>query len=409
MLLTGGSRCFASESLTKKAKTINLMPPPLPIHVPPVYQFSQDYQELLAKIMSLPTYPKKRIMSYLLGDGHLLRFISNRIAFPSYELHHESSVCRADFNRESNKIATCSADGTVRVWDLTTGECMVLAGHTGTVLSVSFNSAGDTIVSGSEDTTVRMWDSASSDCRVFYGHSDHVNGTCFNEAGDKIASASADSTVRIWDLTTGDYKVLQHDSYVHTVCFAEGDTKVVSVGDGDARIWDLATGKFLERTFTDSGAVVTINPAKDKVVVPCGNYMIVFDITGDNCPICALYGHTNLVYYAKFNNAGDKLVSASDDRTVRVWDFSVFERFKESLIEWILVLNAVYEVVIARDFKERFPEERLALHQYATAHLDDMYFTFSMCGEELRVSLENTYKDLPLEIKQIFDGSIRKE
>ena len=56
--------------------------------------------------MSLPLDLKKLIVSYILGDGHFLRFISNRMDYPSYVLQHESAVYRADFNRESDKIVT---------------------------------------------------------------------------------------------------------------------------------------------------------------------------------------------------------------------------------------------------------------------------------------------------------------
>ncbi len=457
ILATGCSLCFASESLTKKAKTINLMPPPLRIHValPPLNEFSQDYRELLAKIMSLPTYPKKLIVSYLLGDGHLLRFISNRMDFPNYVLHHETSVCSVDINRESDKIVTGSVDGSVRIWDLTTkdykelaghtgsvvtvcfnatgdkivtgsedttvrmwnlttAECKVLAGHAGTVVSASFNATGDKIVTGSEDATVRVWDCASNDCRIFHGHRDHVNGTCFNEAGDKIASASNDSTVRFWDLTTGDYRVLRHapDDWVLTIYFAKGDTKVVSTVEEWVMIWDLATGRCFKRGISSSNDWPTsINLTKNRAAVPWGHWILVFDITGDYCRICELHGHSDCVTYAKFDETGDKLVSASHDRTVRVWDFSVFERFKEScLIEWVLVLKAIHEVVIARAFKEKLTDERLAENQiFPTSHLDDMYFKFSMFGDTLKVGLETSYENLPPYIRQNCDGYIRKE
>ncbi len=459
ILATGGSLCFASESLTKKAKTNILMPPPLPSHVvlPPVYHtFSQEYQELLTRIMRLPSYPKKRIMSYLLGDGHFLRFISNRIDFPSYVLQHESAVFSADFNRAGDKIVSGSADGSVKVWDLTTGECKVLAGHTGVVYSASFNEAGDKIVSGSEDATVRVWDLTTGECKVLAGHTKGVKTVsfnaigdkivsgsrdwtvrtwdiltgeckvlrghtydvwevCFNMAGDKVASASADTTVRVWDLATEDCKVLQHPTEVDAVCFAEGDTQVISIAKDRFRIWNLVTEETIKQSVfwaqggTDKTSInLAINWA---VITPAGSELLVFDFTRDNCAICALYGHTRDASFGKFNKAGDKLVSASFDTTVRVWDFSVFKRFKDSsLIEGVLILKAIYEVFIARDLKERFPEEYLALNQcFPTSNLEEMYFKFSMFGGELKVSLENSYKSLPPEIKQIFDPFIRKE
>ncbi len=434
------------------------MPPPVPSEIvsPSVNECSQDYQELLAKILSLPIYPKKRIVSYLLGDGHFLRFISNRIDFPSYVLQHESAVYSADFNRAGDKIVSGADDGsvrvwnvstreykvlvghtgevwsvsfnaagdtivsgaddgTVRVWDLTTGECKVLVGHTRRVFSARFNRAGDKVVSSSRDGTVRVWDTASGACRVFHGHTDCVIEACFNEAGDKVASSSRDGTMRVWDLSIGDCKILRHyrNDVVDALCFTEGDTKMVSFGNNTVRIWDLATMKFLERQLfwsCDGRANASINLAKNRVVVPIECDIVVFDITGDNWAICELNGHSRQVSFAKFNEVGDKLISTSYDRTVRVWDFSVFEQFKEScFIEWVLVLNAVYEVIIARDFKERFPEERLALIHSTTSDIDDMFFRFSMFGDTLKDLLERSYEDLPPPIQKIFNEYILSE
>ncbi|MBE2185153.1 MAG: hypothetical protein IAE99_00075, partial [Rhodothermales bacterium] len=50
-----------------------------------------------------------------------------------------------------------SWDKTVRVWDVDTGESMVLEGHTAEVNSVSWSPTGR-LTSASSDNTVRVWD-----------------------------------------------------------------------------------------------------------------------------------------------------------------------------------------------------------------------------------------------------------
>ena len=59
-------------------------------------------------------------------------------------------------------IASCSDDGTVRVWDAATGEAVgsPLTGHTRCVMQVEFIDA-DTVVSSSDDGTTRAWDVAT--------------------------------------------------------------------------------------------------------------------------------------------------------------------------------------------------------------------------------------------------------
>ena len=58
----------------------------------------------------------------------------------------------------NGEIVTGSTDGSLRIWDLATGECTAeLKGHTGIVTCVSPLPNGQ-IVSGSHDKCLRIWD-----------------------------------------------------------------------------------------------------------------------------------------------------------------------------------------------------------------------------------------------------------
>lgn len=61
-------------------------------------------------------------------------------------------------------VATGSADGDVRVFDLTAGgqtpPCQHLRGHTDRVYGVHFDPAQPVLASGSADATVRIWSSS---------------------------------------------------------------------------------------------------------------------------------------------------------------------------------------------------------------------------------------------------------
>ena len=75
-------------------------------------------------------------------------------------------------------LASGSADGTVRLWDTSTGaEAAVLEGHTDWINSVAFSPDGLLASgSGSSDGTVRLWDtSAGAQVAVLEGHTDGVN------------------------------------------------------------------------------------------------------------------------------------------------------------------------------------------------------------------------------------------
>ena len=60
---------------------------------------------------------------------------------------------------------SASADLTVRLWDLETGDCTrILTGHRDTVWAVAIAKTDDRIVSTSFDNTIRVWDPATGEC-----------------------------------------------------------------------------------------------------------------------------------------------------------------------------------------------------------------------------------------------------
>jgi WD40 repeat protein len=96
-----------------------------------------------------------------------------------------------------------SDDKTVRVWDLSGGDCKaVLEGHEDRVFSVAVSADGRTAVSGSEDRTVRVWDLASGRCTAILEDHTSVVGSVALSADGRTAVSSG-QTVRVWDLAGG--------------------------------------------------------------------------------------------------------------------------------------------------------------------------------------------------------------
>ena len=61
-------------------------------------------------------------------------------------------------SRDNSRIVSGSNDRTVKVWDVTTGNCLkTLEGHSDNVISVAISDDGSRVISGSHDKTVRLW------------------------------------------------------------------------------------------------------------------------------------------------------------------------------------------------------------------------------------------------------------
>ena len=84
-------------------------------------------------------------------------------------------------------------DGTVRVWDLATGQQRAeLTGHDGAVRSVAVTADGTRAVSGGDDGTVRVWDLATGQQQAeLTGHDGTVLAVAVTADGTTARSAAA--------------------------------------------------------------------------------------------------------------------------------------------------------------------------------------------------------------------------
>ena len=96
------------------------------------------------------------------------------------------------------------------MWDAASGqELTTLNAHTiavyGAVYSVAFSPDGTRIASGSADKTIKVWDAASGqELTTLSGHTSRVNSVAFSPDGTRVYSKSVDSKKIVWDSKTGE-------------------------------------------------------------------------------------------------------------------------------------------------------------------------------------------------------------
>jgi WD domain, G-beta repeat len=125
-------------------------------------------------------------------------------------LQNDCSVCdtiaarsgggRFAVKPDGRRIATGSADATVKVWDAHSGKELLTLNAAFSVNSVAFSPDGRRIVTGSTDATAKVWDVQSGEeLLTLKGHSSSVMSVAFSPDGRRIVTGSTDATAKVWD------------------------------------------------------------------------------------------------------------------------------------------------------------------------------------------------------------------
>jgi guanine nucleotide-binding protein subunit beta-2-like 1 protein len=175
--------------------------------------------------------------------------------YPSRALKgHSHFVQDVMLSNDGAFALSASWDGTLRLWDLTTGtSTLTFSGHAKDVLSVCFSADNAKIVSGSRDKTIKLWN-VLGECKFTLsddGHTDWVSCVRFSPTSDStevIVSCGWDKLVKVWELPSCKLQkdLVGHTGYLNTVTISPDGSLCASGGrDGVAMLWDLAEGKRL--------------------------------------------------------------------------------------------------------------------------------------------------------------------
>jgi len=162
-------------------------------------------------------------------------------------------------------------------------------GHTKGVAKIEFfPNTGHLLLSAGMDDMIKIWDvyNTRKCMRTYMGHDKAVKDVSFNADGSRFVSTSWDKKVRLWDTETG--KVIQtvttgkigycakiHPKQENLVLVGQSDKKVIQ--------WDMNSGDLVQEYDQHLGPVNSIT----------------------------------------WVDGGDRFMSSSDDKTLRVWEFGI--------------------------------------------------------------------------------------
>ncbi len=176
---------------------------------------------------------------------------------------HSERVREVAFTPDGKRAVSASYDGTLILWDVSTGEVLrVFEGHEGKVVSVAVSPDGRYVLSGGQDQTARLWDiQTGEELLQLQGHGNWVKTVAFSADGMRALTSSDDATVRLWDLETGEelLRFSGHADFVEEATFSPDESQILSAsGDGTLRLWDVYNGAEVRRLKGHTAGVVDV-------------------------------------------------------------------------------------------------------------------------------------------------------
>ncbi len=243
-------------------------------------------------------------------DGRTLSLVdtsTGRVVTPL--LRDSVPVQNVVFSPSGARLASLADAGVVLFWNAETGRLLTaLRTDSSGIAGFAMDAGGTRLATGGYNGSLRLWsvDQGTEVVPAIKAHEGTVRGLAFSPDGRRIASAGEDRILKIWDASTGrplTGPLVGHEAGVSSVAFSPDGQRLVSGGgipysvsneqprvDYSLRLWDATTGRPIGRP---------------------------------------LRGHEHDVRSVAFSADGKRVVSASLDDSIRVWD--VFGAWADAL------------------------------------------------------------------------------
>ncbi len=108
------------------------------------------------------------------------------------------------FSSDGKYIASADTFGNILVWDFHSAKVVQnLKSHKDRVLSLSFTNDGKTLLSSSADKSIKLWNLDTGELEKTFHETNGVNKSIFTSDEKHILSMSEDGMVRLWNRETG--------------------------------------------------------------------------------------------------------------------------------------------------------------------------------------------------------------
>jgi WD40 repeat protein len=225
-------------------------------------------------------------------------------------------------------LAAASEDGTVTLWNTSTlARAVTLRGHAGPAMAAAFHPDGTAVFSIGADG-IKSWDirRRNPSPRFLGRHNDLGVAIAVSPDGRKVASSDLGGVTTVREATTG--QVLRSwvaASGVADLRFSsDGETLISATEGGLVQIRRVDDGRLLA-SFSHGGTLMAVDLSSDgTIAVSAGTDQIIkLWSTQHSKLIAELKGHKGMIFDLQFQPGTHRIVSASGDKTIAIWNWNL--------------------------------------------------------------------------------------
>ena len=304
------------------------------LRVTQVIRFANSYQVVFSPdgktLASTTIYPY---------DPDLLQLWDVETGELLHTLEHENFFTDVAFSPDGKMIASASGEGTLRFWNVETGQRLrTFTEHGYDIKSIAFSPDGQTLAIGSNYTMqgddggdLTLWDlDTGTLLHTLVGHSYYIIDVAFSPDGKTLTSAGGEGTLRFWNVETGQllHTVNDYTTALTDIAFSP-DGRILATVSGDnhvgtaptIRLWDIGTRSLL---YTITGhPFSSIDFSPDGQILSSGSRdgaIGLWDINTGRL-LRTLTGHDSYVK-TLFSPDGQILASGGYDGVIGLWDIN---------------------------------------------------------------------------------------
>ena len=167
-----------------------------------------------------------------------------------HTLLHPSDVIDSAFSKDGTVLVTCCKDGSVHMWNPTTGQRLgPELQHGGEVVALAVRGDGARIATAGRDGSAKIWELPSGrSIGELLEHDGPLTCIAFSPDGQLLATGSEDGSVRLWSALDGKPlgEPMRHKGRIESLAFRLDSSRLLTgSADRTVQAWDTRTGKNL--------------------------------------------------------------------------------------------------------------------------------------------------------------------